>query len=196
MKTWRLFGPLTCVVVSMALMGSASAVQGNDAGTIDANGVNARSSQPPGPTASWFDRIDINVYGLAYHPDREAVHRLNLDNQVNPGLGLHYALVDDLRGTTFAEVGTYRDSGRNQATFAELGYQFKLSERWRIGAALALVESRTYNGGTTFLGMIPLITYDLGPLKLNAVYFPKIGHYNEVAAYGFYLSIPLQWWLR
>jgi hypothetical protein len=39
--------------------------------------------------------------------------------------------------------------------------------------------------------MIPLITYDFGRVKLNAVYFPKFWHYNEVAAFGFYLSIPL-----
>ncbi|HEX9663033.1 MAG TPA: hypothetical protein VGB27_12160 [Candidatus Binatia bacterium] len=39
--------------------------------------------------------------------------------------------------------------------------------------------------------MIPLITYDIGPIKLNAAYFPKFRHYNEVDAYGFYISIPL-----
>ncbi|HET9403161.1 MAG TPA: hypothetical protein VFO57_01105 [Burkholderiales bacterium] len=38
--------------------------------------------------------------------------------------------------------------------------------------------------------MIPLVTYDLGYVKLNAVYFPKFGHYNEVDAVGFYISIP------
>jgi len=130
------------------------------------------------------------VYGLSYHPDRETVHRLRLDNEVNPGLGLHYELDNDERGITFAEVGAYYDSGRNWAKFASLGYQFKFGKRWRIGGALAVVDSQTYNDGVTFVGMIPLITYDIGRVKLNAVHFPKFGHYNEVDAFGFYLSIP------
>jgi len=44
--------------------------------------------------------------------------------------------------------------------------------------------------GVTFLGMFPLVTYDAGRSKLNAVYFPKFGEFNEVAAFGFYVSIP------
>jgi hypothetical protein len=143
-----------------------------------------------------LDALDLNVYGLSYHPDREAVHRLNLDNQVNSGLGLHYELDNDERGSTFAEVGTYRDSGRNWAKFLGLGYQFKFGERWRIGGALAAMHSRTYNGGVGFVGMIPLITYDIGRIKLNAVYFPKFGDYNQVDAFGFYISIPLGQWTR
>jgi hypothetical protein len=136
------------------------------------------------------------VYGFSYHPDRETAHRLNLDNEFNPGLGLHYELVNDARGITFAEAGAYYDSGRNWAKFAALGYQFKFGERWRIGGALALVNSRTYNHSAAFIAMIPLITYDLGPIKLNAVYLPKFERYNELAAFGFYISIPLGQWAR
>ena len=44
--------------------------------------------------------------------------------------------------------------------------------------------------------MIPLITYDAGPIKLNAVYFPKIPNYNEIAAFGFYITLPLGRWLQ
>ena len=131
------------------------------------------------------------MYGFSYHPDREEVHRLNLDNEVNPGLGLHYQLFNDARGITFVEAGAYYDSGRNWANFAALGYQFKIGERWRIGGALSVVHSQTYNSGTTLIGMIPLVTCDLGRIKLNAAYFPKFGDYNEVAAFGFYISIPL-----
>jgi hypothetical protein len=90
---------------------------------------------------------DLNVYGLSYHPNREAVHRKNLDNQFNPGLGLHYQLVDYEQGTTFAEVGAFEDSGRNWAKFAALGYQFKLGSQWKAGGALAVMNSRTYNAG-------------------------------------------------
>lgn len=136
------------------------------------------------------------MYGLSYHPDREAAHRLNLDNEFNPGLGLHYELANDARGITFAEVGAYYDSGRNWAKFATLGYQFKFGEHWRIGGAIALANSSTYNDGAAFVAMIPLITYDLGRVKLNATYFPKITGHNELAAFGFYISIPLGQWAR
>jgi hypothetical protein len=66
-----------------------------------------------------------------------------------------------------------------------------LGERWRIGGALAAVYSQTYNDGAAFVAMIPLITYDLGRVKLNATYIPKIPGHNKVDAYGFYISIPL-----
>ena len=156
--------------------------------------VNAKPSPESRPADTGFnlDALDLNVYGLSYHPDRKTVQRLHLDNEVNPGLGLHYELVTDARGITFAEVGAYDDSGSHWAKFAALGYQFKLGEHWRIGGALALIHSRTYNDGAAFIGMIPLITYDFGRVKLNAVYFPKVGHTNEVAAIGFYLSIPFR----
>ncbi len=136
------------------------------------------------------EALDINVYGLAYHPDRETVHRMGLDNEFNPGLGLHYELRNTPRGVTFAEVGAYEDSGNSLAAFIGLGYQFKMGEHWRVGAAVALMNSETYNQGTSFVGMVPVITYDTGRVKLNAVYFPKFGNYNRVAAYGFYLGIP------
>jgi hypothetical protein len=73
-----------------------------------------------------------------------------------------------------------------------LGYQFKLGERWRIGGALAVIGSHTYNHGKAFVSVIPLLTYDIGIIKLNAVYFPEFGHYNQVAAFGFYIGIPLR----
>ena len=146
----------------------------------------------------WFnpDALDLNIYGLAYHPDREAVHRKNLDNQVNPGLSLHYELTNSERGISFAEAGAYYDSGRHWAKFVSLGYQFKFGEHWRAGGAVAAVHSATYNNGIAFVGMFPLVTYDLGPVKLNAVYFPKVANYNQIAAFGFYISVPLGKWLE
>ena len=132
------------------------------------------------------------MYGFSYHPDRKTVQRLGLDNEVNPGLGFNYELFDDERSITFVQAGAYRDSGRNWAKFAGLGYQFKLGEHWRIGAAAAVIHSQTYNDGAAFIGMIPLITYDFGNFKVNAVYFPKFGNRNEIAAFGLYFSIPFR----
>lgn len=124
------------------------------------------------------------MYGLAFHPDRETVHKEDLDNEVNPGLGLHYELRNTKLGVTFAEAGVYYDSGREWAKFVGLGYQFKIADRWRIGGALAAVHSRTYNDGIAFIAMIPLLTYDFGRIKLNAAYYPRISRYNEVAAFA------------
>lgn len=192
---------LQAILAVLAVSGHGAAIA-DDAGVVGVGrgGSNAdgMSSRQSAPAASWFhlDALDLNLYGLSYHPDREAVHRLNLDNQVNPGLGVHYELVNNPRGITFAEAGSYFDSGRNWAKFVALGYQFKWGKHWRIGGALAAMHSRTYNNGLIFVGMIPLLTYDLGAVKLNAVYFPKVASYNEIATYGFYISLPLGRWLQ
>jgi hypothetical protein len=163
---------------------------GDLAGGADATG---HSSQRNAPADFWLNLhgLDLNVYGLSYHPDREGVRRKNLDNQVNPGLGLHYPLAESARGTMFSEVGAFEDSGRNWAKFAALGYQFKLSSQWKIGGAVAVMNSRTYNGGTTFVGLIPLVTWDVGLIKINATYLPRIPGYVEFAAFAFYLSVPI-----
>ncbi|HUF19926.1 MAG TPA: hypothetical protein VMP00_04155 [Burkholderiales bacterium] len=157
-----------------------------------------KSSDQVRHTDSRFDlnALELNVYGLAYHPDRETARRLQVDNEINPGLGLHYELTESPRGISFAEAGAYYDCGRNWAKFVGLGYQFKLGGRLRIGGAIAAMHSKTYNGGVGFVAMIPLITYDLGRIKLNAVHLPKFGDHNKVAAWGFYVSIPLGRWVR
>jgi hypothetical protein len=200
LKIYHVIPVLRAILVGLALTGfnAAAAEEVNKAVVATGTDATGMPSQQTGPDDFWFklNALDVNVYGLAYHPDREAVHRQNLDNQVNPGLALHYALIDDQRGVTFVEAGGYRDSGRNSAKFAALGYQFKVSERWRFGGAVAVVNSDTYNRGVTFLGMFPLITYDLGLVKFNAVYFPKVPNYNEVDAFGFYLSIPIGRWMQ
>jgi hypothetical protein len=193
---------LRAVLAGLALtvLGTATAGEGGSGAVAGGAGTNATaiSSEKVEPPDSGFklDALDLNVYGFSYHPDRDTVHRLNLDNEVNPGLGLHYEFSDTERGITFGEIGAYQDSGANLAKFVALGYQFKFGKRFRIGGALAVVHSLTYNQGVTFLAMIPLITYDMGRVKLNATYLPKLGHLNEVAAFGFYISIPFGQWAR
>jgi len=119
------------------------------------------------------------------------VRRSGLDNEVNLGLGLNYAFHEDARGIGFVEAGFYRDSGRHLATLAGAGYQIKLGERWRLGGALAAIHSQTYNRGRAFIAPLPILTYDLGRVKLNATYVPRFGDYNQFAVFGFYFTIPL-----
>jgi hypothetical protein len=120
------------------------------------------------------------------------VHAAGLDNELNLGLGLNYTMEEDERGILFAEAGFYRDSGRHWAQIAGLGYQFKLGRRWRLGGALSAVHSPTYNNGELFVAPIPILTYDFGPAKMNAIYVPRYGDYNRFAVFGFYFSVPLK----
>jgi hypothetical protein len=57
--------------------------------------------------------------------------------------------------------------------------------------ALVGVHSPTYDNGRFFIAPLPILTYDLGAVKLNAIYIPKYGDYNQFAVYGFYFSMPL-----
>jgi len=109
---------------------------------------------------------------------------------VNAGLGLGYNFHNDDQGVAFFDAGFFKDSGRNWAKFAGPGYQFKLSDHWRLGATLTLLQSQTYNRGRAFIAPIPLLTYDLGALKLNAVYVPRFQQV-EFAVFVLYFSIPL-----
>jgi hypothetical protein len=135
--------------------------------------------------------LNLHVFGFSYHPDRDGVRRSGHGNERNLGFGLNYALHEDEDGVRFAEAGLYRDSGRHTAKYVALGYQAKFGKRWRLGGALVALHSPTYNSGRLLVGPLPIATYDFGPVKLNAVYMPRIGGYNEFAVFGLYFSLPL-----
>ncbi len=135
--------------------------------------------------------LNLHIYGFSYHTDRQGVKRGGLDNEINLGLGLNYVFRENARGVSFVEAGVYRDSGRKWAKLAGMGYQFKLGERWRVGGALIGLHSPTYNSGKFFIAPLPIVTYDLGAVKLNAIYAPRYKDYNQFTVIGFYLSLPL-----
>jgi len=137
------------------------------------------------------ERLLLEVYGLSYHTDRAGVHAAHLDNERNPGLGLKYEFGGDPGGIGFVEGGVYKDSGSRWTSIAGPGYQLKLGERWRAGGALLFFDSPTYNHGRPFVAPIPIVSYDFGLARLNAVYAPRVPDLNEFAVFGFYLSIPL-----
>lgn len=139
-------------------------------------------------------RLNLHVFGFSYHPDRAGTRTSHLDNELNLGLGLNYELHSDARGVTSLEGGFFKDSGRNWAKFAGVGYQFKLGNRWRLGADLLALHSTTYNNDRAFVAPIPRVTYDFGPVKLNAVYVPRYQELNRFAVFGFYFTMPLRQW--
>lgn len=170
------------------------------------SGLGASSASQPGlentgtkvlpEVGSGVPRVQLNlhVFGLSYHPDRAGIRTSHLDNEFNAGLGLNYELRSDARSVTSVEAGVFKDSGRNWAKFAGVGYQFKFGERWRLGADLLAIQSETYNHGRGFVAPVPHLTYDFGPVKLNAIYVPRLAPYNPFAVFGIYLTLPLKQW--
>lgn len=139
-------------------------------------------------------QLNLNVFGLSYHPNRAGTRDRHLDNEINPGLGLNYELHNDARGVATLDAGFLKDSGRNWAKFAGAGYQFKLDDRWRLGADLLAIHSLTYNNGRGFVAPIPHLTYDFGSMKLNAIYVPAVRELVQFSVFSFYFTIPLGTW--
>jgi hypothetical protein len=136
--------------------------------------------------------LGINLYGLSYHLDRARARELRVDNEVNPGLGLRYRVPHSERLAWIFDVGTYRDSGRNTALLAGAGALWNISERARLGGALVVLNSDTYNRGKTAIAPVPVAAFETRPVMLNLVYLPKVSDINEVATLGFWAT----WWLR
>lgn len=140
------------------------------------------------PGCAQAGEFGVNVYGLSYHFDRARARELRVDNEVNGGLGLRYRVTHSERLDWIFDAGAYRDSGHNTARVAGAGALWKPAERLRLGAALALFDSDTYNRGRSFLAPLPVAAYELGPVTLNFVYLPKFRDVNPVAALGFWLT--------
>lgn len=168
---------LPIFAAALTLCGTAAAAEGDEP---------ARVVQPADSPLN----LNVHLYGFSYHTDRQGVRRNRVGNELNLGFGLNYEFHEDARGAGFVEGGYYRDSGRNLAKLGGVGYQFKLGERLRLGGALVGIRSPTYNHGRFFVAPLPMVSYDLGPVKLNAIYIPRYKEYNQFAVYGFYFSIP------
>lgn len=130
--------------------------------------------------------IGLNLYGFSYHFDRDRAKALGAGNQLNLGAGLRWR---SERGGWFADIGAYRDSGRNTAKLAGAGYLWELGGRWRIGGALAALDSDTYNRGRAFVAPIPLLAYEAGRATLNFTFFPKIVGMNDINTLGIWITL-------
>ncbi|HWD23394.1 MAG TPA: hypothetical protein VG591_09725 [Burkholderiales bacterium] len=128
--------------------------------------------------------VGVNLYGLSHHFDRARARELKVDNGVNPGLGLRYRIAHSERLEWIFDVGAYRDSGRDTALIAGAGGLWHATSRLRLGAALALFDSDTYNRGRTAIAPLPVAGYELGRATLNVVYLPRVSEINEAGYAG------------
>lgn len=139
------------------------------------------------PTAAIAD-VGVNVYGLSHHFDEAEAQRLGLDNELNPGLGLRWRR-DAARHQLFVDLGAYRDSGEATAKYAAIGMLWKATNHVRLGAALAVMHSATYNRGEAFAAPLPVVAYDFGRVTLNLTYMPRIVKVNDLETVGLWLTI-------
>ena len=137
--------------------------------------------------------LELNLYGFSHHWDRAEAQRLNTTHEVNPGLGLRYELAPhEWCATPFTEGGIYRDSGAHTSYYAALGCKgLKLSDNIRLGAGLALMQSKTYNHGTAFIAPVPLLTWQISQVTLNFIQYPRIKSLGIIDTTGLFVSVPV-----
>lgn len=131
--------------------------------------------------------LGVNFYGLSYHFDRDKARALGVDNEVNPGIGLRWRSTRE-RWEGFADAGFYRDSGRSTARLAGAGALWHVTGAFRLGGALAVLRSDTYNRGRTFLAPLPVAAWEFRRATLNVVYLPKVSEVNDINTLGFWLT--------
>jgi hypothetical protein len=133
--------------------------------------------------------LGVNLFGASYHFEREKAEELGLTNEVNPGLGVRFRKPWRERLDLFTDAGFYRDSARNTAVFIGSGGLWHATEGARLGLALVLLKSDTYNNGDAFIAPAPLVAYEWDRVGVSMVYFPKFGDVNPTNQVGFWLTL-------
>lgn len=133
----------------------------------------------------------LNIYGLSWHLDADKAREIGVDNWFNPGLGARYRIQGE-RFDYFFDAGFYRDSGRNTALLAGGAAHWRATQSARLGLALVVFNSKTYNDGNTFVTPLPIAAWDFGAGQINMVYMPKVKEVNDINTLGFWLTF----WLR
>lgn len=144
-------------------------------------------------TAAGAGELGVNVYGLSYHFERGRAKEIGTDNEFNPGLGLRYRFAQSDQVEWFTDVGAYRDSGRNTAVLAGAGAYWKATRGLRLGAALVVFDSDTYNRGRTFVAPIPVAAYEFKSASLNVAYLPKVRDLNDINTLGLWVTFWPGW---
>jgi len=133
--------------------------------------------------------VGLNVYGASYHFDRDKAKEIGLTHEFNPGLGVRWRQAQSETLDFFADAGFYRDSKANTALLFGGGGLWHATERARLGGALVLLKSDTYNHGDAFIAPVPVAAYEWRRVALNMVYFPKWRDFNRTNQVGFWLTL-------
>ena len=133
--------------------------------------------------------VGINLYGASYHFERDRARELGLTNEVNPGLGLRWRKPHSDNLDLFADAGFYRDSAANRAKLLGAGALWHATEGLRLGGALVLLHSKTYNAGAAFITPAPIAAYEWRRVSFNVVYFPQFRELNRTNQLGFWLTL-------
>jgi hypothetical protein len=133
--------------------------------------------------------VGINLYGASYHFDRDKARERGLTHEVNPGLGVRWRETGSGIWDVFADVGFYRDSAAHTAKLAGAGALWHAGEHVRLGGALALLKSETYNFGKAFIVPLPLAAYETRRVTFNLVYFPKWRDVNPTNQVGAWVTL-------
>ena len=133
--------------------------------------------------------VGISLYGVSYHFDRDKARERGLTHEVNPGLGVRLRAERTEVWDIFADAGFYRDSAAHTAKLAGGGALWRAGERLRLGGALALFKSETYNGGKAFIAPVPVAAWDTRRVTFNAVFFPKWRDQNPTNQMGFWVTV-------
>jgi hypothetical protein len=131
--------------------------------------------------------LGLNIFGLSLHTDRSTGH-----NEVNPGVGLRYVFWQPApRWALFGETSIYYDSNRQWAKYVALGTSYRFAESWRVGAAIAYGQSRSYNDGKAFFAVIPGLAFEYRRVVYNAVLLPSGDADSKITGLAFFVTIPL-----
>jgi len=133
--------------------------------------------------------VGINLYGASYHFDRDKAREKGLTHEVNPGLGVRWRETGSGIWDVFADVGLYRDSAAHTAKLAGAGTLWHAGQHVRLGGALVLLKSETYNFGRAFIAPVPLAAYDMRRVTFNLVYFPKWRDVNPTNQVGAWITL-------
>ena len=88
----------------------------------------------------------------------------------------------------FADAGFYRDSKANAAGLVGGGGFWHATDHLRLGAALVLLKSDTYNHNKAFVAPLPVAAYEGRRVTFNMVYMPKWQDINKTNQVGFWLT--------
>jgi hypothetical protein len=131
--------------------------------------------------------VGLNIYGLSWHLDADKARAQGADTWYNPGLGVRYRVPGE-RFDYFFDAGAYRDSGRNTAILAGAAAHWRATQRARLGLALVMFNSKTYNSGNTFVAPLPVAAWEFDSVTVNMVWMPKWSEVNDINTLGFWLT--------